>query len=333
MKPNEGSGTLEVILVLLLLSSFISGYALYLMTSRHITAKYLKDSSSSNLFMTLGEISALLEKDKDIPDSPTDSIYTYTKEGFKVEVEELSSRINPNWIYVHVLAETPLSKLCLSAEKPLTLQQYRIDHGFSVNIAKHYNDFFTKEAFEKFLTPYGYVNLNNDDEFAIEKAIIEAGGENAFAAYIHSIIRQKRESRELINRVELEQLLTSQRKKLADIIGIEPQWNVNHADSFLITSLISYEPFNIKNAVTVATSIIAAREAKPITQIQLIDLTGLNPNHRLFTWLGTRSWFWSVTISSGGKTLHAILARSLSQTDKTTGFNKVIPITWEVKNQ
>ncbi|MCK7473667.1 MAG: hypothetical protein MZV49_09340 [Rhodopseudomonas palustris] len=215
-----------------------------------------------------------------------------------------------------------MSKLCASADKPLALQQCRVEKGFSVDIAKHYKDFFTEEAFKKYITPYSYVNLNNDDEFAIEKAIMEAGGDNSFATQVRNSIRQKREAMELLSQEELESLLAPQKEKLADIISIVPQWNVNHVDALLLTGLVSYEPFKIKNASTIAASILATRQYRPLTQKQLVDLTGPDAKHRLFTWLGARSWFWSVTISGSKTTLHAVLARALPHSGDTAGINE-----------
>ncbi|HAP42658.1 MAG: hypothetical protein A2087_08065 [Spirochaetes bacterium GWD1_61_31] len=334
MRRNEGSSSLQVMAVLLLLTAITGAAALFILNARSLGRPSLVDPLDEELLATLAELLPLFTPDDPAqPDSLRDPAYGFAKDGYQITVRELSSQINPNWVYLRLLSETPLSALFLSADAAERLVQSRLDDGIATDIATRYADFFTETAFEKYLSAYSYPNIDNADAYAIERLVLDCTGDGGAANVIRQEMEQKRTAGSPFSDEELEALLSAQAPDLAGIIGAQPNFNVNCVDPFVLRCLLAYPPLEIPNPAAKAAALLVVRQTGALTVAQISTISGLEPDHNLFNWLGDKSWFWQVEIRNDSRYLQAILGRSLPRSGQLepeagTG-SRVFLISWQ----
>ncbi|MBU0934316.1 MAG: hypothetical protein KKC64_01755 [Spirochaetes bacterium] len=332
MMYKRGSATLQVLTVLLFLCALGAAVTVYVLNARTLGRRIKPEADNADLFRIVSSVAALLaEPSASGADTPQNAAFTYSEPGYGVSVRELSSLINPNWLSISIVTESNMAKLMSSVDAPYLLQQSRFDEGISLNIGERYSDYFIKEAFDSYLSPFSYLNIDVVDEYVLERVVAECSGDAAAAAELRQRVRRKRESLLPYSANELVQLFGVYNRELSVFITNEAQWNVNFIDPLVLRAVLAYPAFQLENADIIAATILGARGSSPLTVEILQNISDLPATHRLFAWIGDNSWFWEVTVHDQERQLKAILARVLPTSyNDLSLLNPVIQlIQWE----
>jgi hypothetical protein len=255
-----------------------------------------------------------LDADSDAEcDSPLDPLYALSApEGAEIELKEISSLINPNWLRKGILEETSLGKSLLPGKSAKELQQFREDGGLGSALSV-FGDFFSEEALEDSMSVYSYANVDSSDEFALRKLFSQATGNDSGAEAFHQRLQSHLMSREQADEKKLASLLGMEGELAGRVMGIEAQMNINFADEDALRAILSYPAHDIKDSETRTRMIMDERAAKPLKKADLIRITGKQPPHPVYGYLGVKSWFWSLMVKAEGETWKAVIARRLPE--------------------
>ncbi len=350
MKTTEKGSTYFVLLILLLLISVlfigISTFAhLVVRTSLIVSQKHeLKQAFVKEAERVVGLMTeeAGRASDSAAADSFHDDIWNQIRfceiEGAKITLEDISSRLNPNWMQRTLFTRTAFIKLLGSYKTADDLQAYRQKNGLSADIPTHYAAFFSPENLEKYFSGYGYYNINVSDEFVLETVYCERTGKTeAEGESFRMLIHNRRLNRDPLKRLvlakDLHNFLKSDFPVLYPIINAQPLFNVNFVDKDILREIINYPyPDQGKKkrlSPSLTDWILDQREKRELTEKDLENtIKPRYKNARIGQFLGARTWFWKLSIIKDKTALVWILARipdsrNNSTDSKTRGVNDV----------
>jgi hypothetical protein len=244
-------------------------------------------------------------------DSPLDKAYALSSmEGCQIEIRELSSKLNPNWIRKSMLEDTELSLMLRPGRSPSDIQQRRED-GHLAASPEGYADFFKAEDLKEFLTVYSYANVNSADEFALRGLCLEAGASRLDAESFHGLLQGNLVSGKLLDERELSGLLGTRFLALKPLLTAQGQMNVNFLPERILKAILSYPAWAIPEAARKSGLILQCRQARAIDGASLEEMLGVEGRHAIFSYLGTRSWFWALRVKSPDLSVEAVFARRL----------------------
>jgi hypothetical protein len=315
LTSTRGSVSLQTVALLLLVASVGFGAMWLLSTAGNsLIRAQASTKDSEKLSEAISYAVEQLKKNPSIEaDSVFDPIYNLsTYEGVSLEVKDVSSLLNPNWIRKGIVTDTNLANLLLPGMSADKLQQYREDSGFSENLEDFYKTFFTEDAITNYLGAYSYANINSSDEFALRKLYFEVTQDQNGSEFFHNRITQQLRELKIMNENELETMLGVSGSDLRKVLTTQGQLNVNFVPPFILECLLSYKAYNIGGYKSVADSIVAARKSGEINDTRLRSLLGgIEADHPLLGYLGVRTWFWRITAKQGGQSTSVIVARQL----------------------
>lgn len=315
LASTRGSVSLQTVALLMLVAALGFGAMRLLATAGNSLIRAQENTrDTKKLFEAISYAVEQLKKNPSIEaDSSFDPVYDLSAyEGVSLEVRDISSLLNPNWIRKGILTDTNLASLLLLGMSADKLQQYREDSGFSEKPEVFYKAFFTDDALATYLGGYSYANINSSDEFALRKLYFEVTRNESGSEFFHNRVTQQLRELKIMNENELETMLGVSGSELRKVLTTQGQLNVNFVDSFILECLLSYKAYKIGGYKGVADSIVGARKSGEINDARLRSLLGgIAADHPLLGYLGVRTWFWRITAKRGSQSVTAIVARQL----------------------
>jgi hypothetical protein len=331
MKTTETGSTYVVLMILLLLISVlfigISTYAhmvartsVMISEKQDLKQRYVKEAERVVRLMAQEAGTA---SESAAADSRHDDIWNRIQfceiEGAKIGLEDVSSRLNPNWMMRTLFTRTKMHNLFSYGKTADELQQFRQKQGISVDIASHYRDFFSPENLEKYFSGYGYFNINVTDEFILATVYRERTGKTegeaeGFRLLVHNRRLEKEPLKRIIPAGRLREFLRDDYEALYPIINAEPLFNVNFVPEDILREIITY-PYtdqgdNKHINPAAADLILQMREQRELTEKDLENtIKPRYKNARIGQFLGARTWFWKITIAGDHAALVWIVAR------------------------
>jgi hypothetical protein len=316
MQNDSGSVSIQTIIIILFVAAVGTGAFILLQSVLTRVARHTQDSTDfeNEAIEVVTAIMEAMERDSTpSSDSRFDIYYELSGEAdFAIEIYDISSFINPNWIRKQPFEETQLGNLFEEGVTASVLQQFREDFGFSQDIAGFYKNFFSPANFNQYFTAFSYANINSADEFALRKLYAQVVGSESGANAFHGRIQGLLLSGELLQEENLPLFLGAEGQALLRVITTRPQWNVNYAPSFILQAILSYPAYHIAAPNERALLILAARNAREIDRDELRGILSLAEDHPIFSYLGCETFFWRVIITKGEQQLTAIVARDLT---------------------
>jgi hypothetical protein len=314
LSDEEGSVTAQTMAILILVMALAMGAILLLLqANKSVNTSREKASAQKELSVAVASAIDALKKNPSMEaDSPFDPAYSLTAhEDVSLSINDLSSKINPNWLRKRIVDGTNLNEMLAANASGSILQQFREDHGLA-RTTLEYSSLFTPEALKVELGTYSYANINSSDEFSLRKLYYEATGDQSAAESFHDKITQQLQNSKIVTQSELELMLGLHGEKLLKVLTVQPQFNVNFITEFALKSLIGYDYFKIGGSSSVATAILNARTESEITETRLRQLLGnIDAKHPVLAYLGVRTFFWSIDAKKGKYGTTAIVARTL----------------------
>ncbi len=312
MSRDAGSAAPMVLAVLILLAAALSGLAALVPASLSYERRSrAAEAERVRLDRAVEAVLAALSEDPtpetDSPDDPVWGLAAAGAEGVRVELEDVSSRLNPNLVRKKLLSETSLKNLLLPGAAPEALQQYREDEGLSTD-PDHYRDFFAPDS-RQHLTGYGWANVNTTDEFVLRSLCRSLSGSDSKAEAFHGRIQAALSSGTIVSEADLPGFLGPDASLLEPVVSAAPSWNVHFLDPFLLGEVLAYPAYNIQDPSAKAAALLSERSSGPLTEARIAALLGVEKNHVLTHYLGARTWFWEIRARAAGSKLTVVAAR------------------------
>lgn len=314
---SRGYISLSILLLLLfislILSSMIYFYHSSLLQSHELKTKIENTHALQNTFTTL--LSFMHTSSSPYSDSQFDAWNEQIKEleqktNSFISILPISDKININHATVEFLSnKTITNTLKRKTSMTSSFQEYRFKHGISLDFSGHYQDFFTDPSFLEHTSPWTWCNINNSDLFVIELLLSSDNNEQVIQH-----IKQSRAENEMITSIG--RLPDLNKAEDVGILATASLYNVNYIEESLLWGIIEYigsftdKKRSIANPESVYTVIIAERRENEITPEALVNI--LKPEiqpHPIFSYLGTITWFWKITISTSSTTLEAVICK------------------------
>ena len=312
---QEGHSSLMILLVILLISSLFMAASVHIRQSMGDTHRAVKDMESRRVKEEiLGQVLIELESDP-TPDSHGlgDPVWDYISScqtrDLSVELKDISSRLNINFIGTKLFEETALKDLIINGSHPDVIRSRRSQEGFCSNFTL-WEEIFGHENLKRFFTLYGWANINVTYEESLEELYrlrIGDGGAVAFRSRIQSGLSEKK----LWSAEELPLILGIEGPNLYPVINSLPVINVNFAEPFLLENLLSY-PYSeesLTDPLLKAMDIQNRRETREISPGELRSI--INPKKaqmRIMEYLGTQTWFWELSIIREEREFRSVIA-------------------------
>lgn len=313
MKSNKAFSSLEFIVTLFFLSLILIALGIFLRVSDITISKRTQDKSDKEKIDTvLNSIFEEIKKDHTPNvDSKMDPVWKFNDsniDGFDISIKSLSGVINLNYIPKEILVNTIL----ISAfDVPESVDKIKsmIEENGMINSYEEISDLISEDKFNENFTLYGYSNFNVADEVPLSFI-----GNNLTNSYFGDELVNKRKSlrnnkQYIQSQTEFNMLCGIHFDDINPYININPTLNVNFMNEELLKSFLTYPQFKLSNALQKANTIISLRESKEITQEELISILGIQKNNDLYYYIGSKTWFWQITISGKNTSCNVILAR------------------------
>gem|GEM_PF-1882842 len=303
---EEGFGTAYTFIIILFASIIFIGLAYLIINSRnHIS--FDSNIESEVLSQDIAEqiINSMLEDNTPESDSLIDPVWALVSslntETVAITLTDLSSRINPNFFRDEIVDETNISKLIFADGHSMAeLEQYRSDNTITADLQNGYPEFFSEDGIEFYLSSYSYFNINIADELALtDMYVIRTENESASESF-RSKIRQSRTNKTIIYNNEIENIAGSAAGKIYPFINAVPVMNIHLIPEELLSEILSYDfgDDKLKYPEKSFNQIIQKRTNGEIGIDELESIFSVkDEKHLIFDYLGTKTWFWEITIS------------------------------------
>ena len=305
---EDGFFSFQTLLVTLFLSIIITGTG---------TAVYLVKNFANRVNRRVTEKSALQKEVMNIinqlsgdptpdADSTFDPVWHYisnkSTENMKLQLTDLSSRININSVHPLFLERTQLRSTFKNGKTVETFRNIRNKNGFCINITATYRDIFNKSDLENYYTSYGYMNINTAYEFSLQRMFKLLTDDPAAAEVFHSFTAGALSSRRIMDADELLTAFRYNYHSIFPLIGTCPEMNVNFIPEFILKQVLTY-PYGgkqLENSSAVLQRILYLRKAQEITSSQLRTIITIEEplQERIFQYVGTKTWFWEIKITT-----------------------------------
>lgn len=312
-RPEEGSIAPQFMILLLLVSSLTLGAGMLISETQLMQKKAIeRDTEREKILVLLDTIYGDFYEDPtpdvDSADDPIQSWNGATRDGYAIAIRSLSSRLNPNFIRKNILQDTQLIRLLTPGKSPDDLQQLREDNGLSLR-DDAYGDIFDNATFERYLSCYGWANINTIDEFSARSlAKLITGSDSVAEATRQKIVAAIR-SDECIDRNKIAEILGSDYDSLYPFINAEPSMNVNFVDPDVFREILAYPGYKLESPLGKADMLLSLRSGDGVSEQDIVNVLGIDSKHRLYHYFGSITWFWEITIAGNNRQFVAIVVR------------------------
>lgn len=325
MENNRGFISVQVLFILLILSMLSTGIIILAGILLNYESRSNKRWNTKVLIeeTAVKVLKLIIEDSTPESDSKIDRIWeeieSLKTDDITIELKDVSSCLNPNWIRKNLFAKTNLDSLFTGGRSADELQQYREDNGFFTDIYTGYKEFFDEQTMNKYFSPYSYANLNISDEFALKQLYTLRTGNSSGAEAFHTKVQDLLINKKLLKKDELENFLMSDYSLLYPVINVEPPLNIHYVDTYILEELLSYPDFNVKEPENCLDILISLRDNQELTSEDLISIIQIKEpedeedesetESRIFQYIGVKTWFWQITVIKGNYKLILIAAR------------------------
>ncbi|MDA3938826.1 MAG: hypothetical protein PF693_05900, partial [Spirochaetia bacterium] len=243
---DNGFSSIQTMLILFILSLSVLGLG----TGISLTQKYYQKNEviQQDLILLKTEVTAIIKQLESDPtpesDSSTDPVWSYIEgkagEYENLELSDVSSRINPNWVRSVFFERTDLKNFLLNGVSPDILKDHRTETGYVLDLYSVYSELIDPEALETYFTPYSYLNVNTAYEYVLkdmyELLTVDSGGAENFHAFIANALSEKH----IITETELQNTTGSDYESIYPIISTLPEMNIHFIPELLLEQVLSY---------------------------------------------------------------------------------------------
>ncbi len=304
---NDGFFSIQAILIIAAASLLAAGVGTGIsMTQQYVEKSISLQKDRKQLILEINKVIKQLQNNPNQEsDSPFDPVWEYVRAVSgryrRLELTDISSRINPGSMQAAFFEKTDLKRTLLPGTSPKLFKDNQKRTGFIMDIRSAYKNVLLKDALETYFTAFSFLNVNTDYEYSLREMFklltSDSGAADVFHTFISHALREKR----LITEEELSTALGTYRETVFPVISTLPKMNIHYVPGFILKQILTY-PYGgerINNGTTVFKSLLYLRSTREITPEDLHTLVkteGLQ--NRFFQCIGTKTWFWKVSAAT-----------------------------------
>ena len=273
---------------------------------RSEAASALRRQLTDTIAETIAELGADPTPDSDGPRDPVWSRLGRRPDGIAVELADLSSRANANFVSAEFLGGTELRDQLAPGASPAALAAFRCEEGLATELG-HYRDFLGEDSAGSW-TCFGWANANTADPASLKSLYRSLVGSEDAAEAFSLRVAAARSAKRAIVADTLKELLGGSYPEAWPAINVAASHNANFAPPALLRAVVAYAPFGIPEPAAKAGALIAARESADLAAGELASILGVDATNGVFQYLGTRTYFWSLTARRAGVSCRAVAA-------------------------
>lgn len=317
MTGQEGYASLTVFILILFLSSVTLSLLFFLQLSLRQSSFYEEQMARESELEK--EVSLLIDILKSDPtgesDSYFDPVWTFLEErkssAIELRLTDISSRFNLNFMRTKMLEESSFKNLMINGKDPDQLKQCRGENGFFVHPEGGYGLFFRKEDLDKYFTTYSYANFNVTYEDSLKKIFEIRVSEEGSLLFLNKV-QQHISEKIMADKESFRGIASLEYKQIYPLVNTEALMNVNFIPEKVLHAVLYY-PYGgtvHKNGQFYFNAITSQRDNHELTTSDLDELFELEEEQlRIREYLGTRTWFWKISATTGDVKLEVVLAR------------------------
>lgn len=214
--------------------------------------------------------------------------------GVEVSLINLSGRLDLNAVSLDVLRSPALSVFLKDLDE---FQAFRL--GGPYPRRESYREWVNGEALDALFRTVSFLNPNTVDPAMLERYVVSRTGSASLASDIRSRVESFRSRRQPWTPGELEFLLGTDKNLLSPLIGLEGDLDVNQAPDAVLDAIVASRRWDIPGLEAKMVLIKQERGGHSLTEERLRNLLGVEVNHPLLGYLGTRSRFFAVEYADG----------------------------------
>jgi hypothetical protein len=311
MNKEQGSITPQLLVMLLVLFSFVSGITAYLRASYSYELKSRSaENSRARLESAVDEMIEALKADHSPElDSPSDPAFAISKSRnglVSLKIEDESSKLNPNLIDQAMFEKTDLKGFIISGEAS-DIASFREKNGL-VNDTAAFSTLFKPETLNS-LTVFGWANVNVIDRNSLGSLFLALTGSDSGADSLLADVASMATVKKFMNEPDLDKILGSNADALRPVIAASPYFNVHFIDANLLKSVLANPDFKISGNAIKAEAILQHRGSSDISQADLKAILGVKDGNKVLQYLGVQTWFFRIRAEEGPLNLEVIVAR------------------------
>lgn len=243
-------------------------------------------------------------KDKDFKTIET-HLKKYGNQYITIELIELSSKINPNFVDFTLFKHKPLNTFLKEGYTWEDLYKYRLSHGILADISGYYK-FFKDES--DILTLYNLPNINNAaDESLKNLYILHTQDEGKANSFRQDVLRNREKERiKILDNTNFESFFMMYQDSVKNVVTITPTWNVNYIDEKILRAIFNkfYTGKNQALSIAKINALLLGRENEYLTKDKLKRI--ITEEKVILTYLGDRTTFWQVNVSNSKSKLNSM---------------------------
>ena len=311
---KDGFTSLEYLITLFFLTIVIASFGFYIKVAElTVSRKLMEFEERIKIDELLKEIYIDIKNDSTPEsDSRIDTVWKWDeseKEGFKINLNSLSGKINLNCINEDILCNSGIRNFFEDSDALSFIINERKEERLIYDY-QELKDFISKEDFDRYFTCYGFSNINISDENII-KIISDSATKSDYGNILYNQVRTIRKTKQFIKSdIELKMFLGVNFEAIMPYVNIKPQINVNFMEEDVLRALLSYPEFKLTNKAQRINTLLSVRETTEINEEDLTNILGISKNDELYYYLGCRTWFWQIDIAGKNVSCRVVLARS-----------------------
>ncbi len=313
---DKGFFSFQTLIMILFISTLAAGVGTGISLTRHFVKRVRRITAEREFLQD--EVMAVINQLSGDPTPDTDSafdpVWDYIRNtstgNMKLQLTDLSSRININSVHPLFLERTELRNTFKTGSTVETFRDARNQYGFCIEIPEVYRNIFKESALENYFTPYGFMNINTAYEFSLQRMFERLTGDPVKAEVFHSFLAQSLTSKRIIANEALQTAFRSSYRSISPLIGTCPEMNVNFMPEFVLKQVLHY-PYGgkqLKNSSATLKIILYLRKIQEINSSQLRSIihVGESLQERIFQYLGTKTWFWEIVVETTESSARAV---------------------------
>lgn len=331
LKKREGFSSLECLIVLVVLCIILIAFCFFIKTVNiSISKKISSINEKKKIDVILDSIYEDIKNDVSSEgDSLFDSVWdrnNSTEDGYLITLESLSGKINLNFLDSKVLLESGLPSVFYDSKSIIEIENLRSER--LLYSYEEIKDYISEENFSKYFSFYGFANINIMNATSLELLV-----NNLTDSFYGTELNQKRNillaNKQLIKtETEYNLFCGINYSEIFPYINLDAAINVNFIDEDCLYKLINYAGFELTSKKRKVDTLLSLREKRELTQEDIITILGITKNDELYYYLGSKTWFWKISIQGKTQDCHVILCRSVEKTSELKPKFYIIEKRW-----
>ena len=319
LKKREGFSSLECLIVLVVLCIILIAFCFFIKTVNISVSKKISSINEKKKIDVI--LDSIYEDIKNDVSSEGDSLFdsvwdrnNSTEDGYLITLESLSGKINLNFLDSKVLLESGLPFVFYDSKSIIEIENLRSER--LLYSYEEIKDYISEENFSKYFSFYGFANINIMNATSLEL-----------------LVNQKRNillaNKQLIKtETEYNLFCGINYSEIFPYINLDAAINVNFIDEDCLYKLINYAGFELTSKKRKVDTLLSLREKRELTQEDIITILGITKNDELYYYLGSKTWFWKISIQGKTQDCHVILCRSVEKTSELKPKFYIIEKRW-----